>query len=63
MNHRKNVNHPFMFGEPMIPQLVGYTSYLQLLVRASGNFDRMPTLAQGRPSSADLSQTHAVLTY
>lgn len=46
MNHRKNVNHPFMFGEPMDPQAgvhIG-TSHPQLLVRASGKFallDRM----------------------
>jgi len=46
MNHRKNVNHPFMFGEPLDPATgvhIG-TSYPQLLVRASGKFallDRM----------------------
>lgn len=46
MNHRKNVNHPFMFGEPMDPEAgvhIG-TSHPQLLVRASGKFalmDRM----------------------
>ena len=46
MNHRKNVNHPFMFGEPMDPNAgvhIG-TSHPQLLVRASGKFalmDRM----------------------
>lgn len=46
MNHRKNVNHPFIFGEPMDPVanvLIG-TSHPQLLVRASGKFallDRM----------------------
>jgi ATP-dependent DNA helicase len=46
MNHRKNVNHPFMFGEPMDPAAgvhIG-TSHPQLLVRASGKFallDRM----------------------
>jgi ATP-dependent DNA helicase len=48
MNHRKNVNHPFMFGEPMDPAAgvhIG-TSHPQLLVRASGKFallDRMLT--------------------
>jgi ATP-dependent DNA helicase len=46
MNHRKNVNHPFMFGEPLDPSTgvhIG-TAYPQLLVRASGKFalmDRM----------------------
>ena len=46
MNHRKNVNHPFIFGEPLDPSTgihIG-TSYPQLLVRASGKFalmDRM----------------------
>jgi len=46
MNHRKNVNHPFMFGEPLDPSTgvhIG-TTYPQLLVRASGKFalmDRM----------------------
>ena len=46
MNHRKNVNHPFMFGEPLDPATgihIG-TTYPQLLVRASGKFalmDRM----------------------
>jgi len=46
MNHRKNVNHPFMFGEPIDPVAgvhIG-TSHPQLLVRASGKFallDRM----------------------
>ena len=46
MNHRKNVNHPFMFGEPIDPNTgvhIG-TSHPQLLVRASGKFallDRM----------------------
>lgn len=46
MNHRKNVNHPFMFGEPMDPERgvhIG-TAHPQLLVRASGKFallDRM----------------------
>jgi ATP-dependent DNA helicase len=46
MNHRKNVNHPFLFGEPLDPntgQHMG-TAHPQLLVRASGKFallDRM----------------------
>lgn len=46
MNHRKNVNHPFLFGEPLDPQAgvhIG-TLYPQLLIRASGKFalmDRM----------------------
>lgn len=46
MNHRKNVNHPFMFGEPLDPSTGTHigTQYPQLLVRASGKFalmDRM----------------------
>lgn len=46
MNHRKNVNHPFMFGEPLDPATGTHlgTKYPQLLVRASGKFalmDRM----------------------
>jgi len=46
MNHRKNSNHPFLFGEPIdasTGQHVG-TAHPQLLVRASGKFhllDRM----------------------
>ena len=46
MNHRKNVNHPFLFGEPVDPATgvhIG-TAHPQLLVRASGKFallDRM----------------------
>lgn len=46
MNHRKNSNHPFLFGEPIDPangQHVG-TSHPLLLIRASGKFallDRM----------------------
>lgn len=46
MNHRKNTNHPFLFGEPIDPasgQHLG-TAHPQLLVRASGKFallDRM----------------------
>lgn len=46
MNHRKNVNHPFLFGEPIDPATGVHlgTSHPQLLVRASGKFallDRM----------------------
>lgn len=46
MNQRKNVNHPFMFGEPLDPASGAHigTVYPQLLVRASGKFalmDRM----------------------
>jgi len=46
MNHRKNVNHPFMFGEPLDPSTGTHlgTLYPQLLVHASGKFalmDRM----------------------
>ena len=46
MNHRKNANHPFIFGEP-IDSASGMhigTAHPQLLVRASGKFallDRM----------------------
>mmetsp|Transcript_11436 Transcript_11436/g.22692 ORF Transcript_11436/g.22692 Transcript_11436/m.22692 type:complete len:794 (-) Transcript_11436:241-2622(-) len=46
MNHRKNSNHPFLFGEPIDSSTgthVG-TAYPHLLVRASGKFallDRM----------------------
>lgn len=46
MNHRKNVNHPFLFGEPIDPASGVHlgTAHPQLLVRASGKFallDRM----------------------
>jgi ATP-dependent DNA helicase len=46
MNHRKNVNHPFLFGEPIDPATGVHlgTAHPQLLVRASGKFallDRM----------------------
>ena len=46
MNHRKNINHPFVFGEPKDPSTGAYigTAHPQLLVRASGKFallDRM----------------------
>ena len=46
MNHRKNVNHPFLFGEPVDPTTGVHlgTAHPQLLVRASGKFallDRM----------------------
>mmetsp|Transcript_14172 Transcript_14172/g.39221 ORF Transcript_14172/g.39221 Transcript_14172/m.39221 type:complete len:831 (-) Transcript_14172:130-2622(-) len=46
MNHRKNINHPFLFGEPKdgaTGKPIG-TSHPQLLIRASGKFallDRM----------------------
>lgn len=46
MNHRKNINHPFLFGEPIDPnsgQHVG-SVHPHLLIRASGKFallDRM----------------------
>lgn len=48
MNHRKNVNHPFLFGEPIDPNTGIHlgTAYPQLLIRASGKFallDRMLT--------------------
>lgn len=48
MNHRKNVNHPFIFGEP-IDQNSGVhigTSHPQLLVRASGKFALMDRMLQ-----------------
>jgi len=46
MNHRKNCNHPFMFGEPIDPATGAHmgSAHPQLLVRASGKFallDRM----------------------
>jgi ATP-dependent DNA helicase len=46
MNHRKNANHPFLFGEPFDPATGVHlgTAHPQLLVRASGKFallDRM----------------------
>jgi ATP-dependent DNA helicase len=46
MNHRKNINHPFLFGEPRDPATGEHlgTAHPQLLVRASGKFallDRM----------------------
>ena len=46
MNHRKNVNHPFLFGEPKDPETGEHmgTAHPHLLVRASGKFallDRM----------------------
>ena len=46
MNHRKNINHPFLFGEPHDPATGVHlgTAHPQLLVRASGKFallDRM----------------------
>jgi ATP-dependent DNA helicase len=46
MNHRKNINHPFIFGEPIDPATGIHlgSAYPQLLVRASGKFallDRM----------------------
>ena len=57
MNHRKNVNHPFIFGEPLDPSTgvhIG-TKHPQLLVRASGKFalmDRMlERLHRGMSSS------------
>jgi len=46
MNHRKNANHPFLFGEPIDADTGIHlgTAHPQLLVRASGKFallDRM----------------------
>jgi ATP-dependent DNA helicase len=46
MNHRKNVNHPFLFGEPIDPATGAHlgTAHPHLLIRASGKFallDRM----------------------
>jgi len=46
MNHRKNINHPFLFGEPIDPKTGSHvgTVHPHLLVRASGKFallDRM----------------------
>lgn len=48
MNQRKNVNHPFIFGEPIDPVAgvhIG-TSHPQLLVRASGKFALMDRMLQ-----------------
>lgn len=38
MNHRKNCNHPFMFGEPIDPATGAHmgSAHPQLLIRASG---------------------------
>ena len=46
MNHRKNCNHPFIFGEPIDPASGAHmgSAHPQLLIRASGKFallDRM----------------------
>lgn len=46
MNHRKNANHPFLFGEPIDPGTGVHmgSAHPQLLIRASGKFallDRM----------------------
>ena len=46
MNHRKNINHPFLFGEPIDPHTGAHigTAHPHLLVAASGKFallDRM----------------------
>jgi ATP-dependent DNA helicase len=46
MNHRKNINHPFLFGEPLDPVTGAHigTAHPHLLVAASGKFallDRM----------------------
>mmetsp|Transcript_33320 Transcript_33320/g.67904 ORF Transcript_33320/g.67904 Transcript_33320/m.67904 type:complete len:865 (-) Transcript_33320:319-2913(-) len=46
MNHRKNCNHPFMFGEPIDPATGAHvgSAHPHLLIRASGKFallDRM----------------------
>jgi len=48
MNHRKNANHPFLFGEPIDAETGVHlgSAHPQLLVRASGKFallDRMLT--------------------
>ena len=59
MNHRKNVNHPFMFGEPLDPSTgvhIG-TTYPQLLVRASGKFALMDRMLDRLHKGTLLSST------
>ena len=48
MNHRKNVNHPFIFGEPLDPTTGVHlgTKYPHLLVHASGKFALMDRMLQ-----------------
>jgi len=67
MNHRKNSNHPFLFGEPVDSAtgvLVG-TAHPHLLVRASGKFallDRiLSRLFQDKHQVLIFSQMTAVL--
>ncbi|KAL7504070.1 hypothetical protein ACHAXN_001776 [Cyclotella atomus] len=48
MNHRKNCNHPFMFGEPIDPATgnpLG-TAHPQLLIKASGKFDLLDRMLE-----------------
>jgi len=48
MNHRKNVNHPFLFGEP-IDAATGIhmgTTHPHLLVKASGKFNLLDRMLQ-----------------
>lgn len=68
MNHRKNSNHPFLFGEPIDPGTgvhVG-TAHPHLLVRASGKFallDRLLTrLFRDKHQVLIFSQMTAVLS-
>jgi len=67
MNHRKNSNHPFLFGEPIDPNSGHHmgTAHPHLLVRASGKFallDRMLTrLFEDKHQVLIFSQMTAVL--
>jgi ATP-dependent DNA helicase len=68
MNHRKNVNHPFLFGEPFDPATGSHlgSAHPQLLVRASGKFallDRMLSrLHQDKHQVLIFSQMTSVLS-
>jgi ATP-dependent DNA helicase len=62
MNHRKNVNHPFMFGEPLDPSTGTHlgTIYPQLLVRASGKFALMDRMLDRLHKGTSLSRREAI---
>ena len=68
MNHRKNANHPFLFGEPIDPATGVHlgSAHPQLLVRASGKFallDRMlERLHRDKHQVLIFSQMTAVLS-
>jgi len=48
MNHRKNINHPFLFGEPLDPATGVHlgSAHPQLLIRASGKFSLLDRMLQ-----------------